>query len=503
MTVYSIEQSITEGDKEIKALFEYVQNHATEFELYDIEKYIFSAVMNVGLAALKCYFAQRGTGDIGSKLITENGIELPQTRRLRQKTYFSIFGKIKISRTCYRDRGYDGIMPLDAQVNLPVRCYSYLLQEWMNLCSVRDTFAESATTLNTLLGLDIKASRFEIVNQESTGSYDKFYKNKAMPSAQEEGQIRVVSFDGKGVPVIKKEAAKIQSRKGKGKKRQKTKEAMVGISYTIDPNIRNPEEVAENLVFPEKAQEKKKKLKEHGKAVPEVKAKNIRRMASLERTKKEVANEILKDTHARLVNGKEPLIVVMDGALSLWILMATVLSGVKWVGILDIIHVVEYLWKVGNALHGEQTPEAKKWVHKQLLAILEGRVGRVIGGLKQTKTKRTLSASQTKAVDAAVSYFTNHREWMRYDEYLSAGYPIGSGVVESTCGHTVKSRMEGAGRRWSIKGAESTLLLRSIYTSKDWDDYWATHRSLVQIQEYSETLKIINSSDDYGVEIAA
>jgi len=48
---------------------------------------------------------------------------------------------------------------------------------------------------------------------------------------------------------------------------------------------------------------------------------------------------------------------------------------------------------------------------------------------------------------------------MRYDEYLKAGYPIGSGVVESTCGHTVKGRMEGTGRRWSVKGAESILLL--------------------------------------------
>jgi len=51
-------------------------------------------------------------------------------------------------------------------------------------------------------------------------------------------------------------------------------------------------------------------------------------------------------------------------------------------------------------------------------------------------------------------------------------YSVGSGVVESTCGYTVKNRMEGTGRRWSIKGAESTLLLRSVYTSSDWNAYW-------------------------------
>ena len=63
----------------------------------------------------------------------------------------------------------------------------------------------------------------------------------------------MVGFDGKGVPVIKKEAAKIKARLGKGEKRQKKKEAMVGVDYTIDRNVRNPEEVAENLVYPEQA----------------------------------------------------------------------------------------------------------------------------------------------------------------------------------------------------------------------------------------------------------
>ena len=130
----------------------------------------------------------------------------------------------------------------------------------MNICSVRDTFGESAITLNKLLGLDIKPSRFEIVSQESTGNYDEFYENKEMPGAKDEGEIQTIGFDGKGVPVIKNEAAKIQARLGKGEKRQKTKEAMAGVSYTVDRNVRSPEEVAENLVYPEKAQEKKEKL---------------------------------------------------------------------------------------------------------------------------------------------------------------------------------------------------------------------------------------------------
>ena len=220
-------------------------------------------------------------------------------------------------------------------------------------------------------------------------------------------------------------------------------------------------------------------------------------MASLERSKEDVMKEIIKDAESRCPDAKGALVVVMDGALCLWSLLTSLLVGVNWVGILDIIHVVEYLWKVANAIHGEATKEGKEWVYQHLVSILEGQVERVIGELKQMLSKRDLKSSQKKALQDAITYFENHREWMRYDEYLSAGYPIGSGVVESTCGHTVKNRMEGTGRRWSIKGAESTLLLRSVYTSKDWETYWLSHQKHEQQRIYSDILPKLGQSDDY------
>jgi hypothetical protein len=187
----------------------------------------------------------------------------------------------------------------------------------------------------------------------------------------------------------------------------------------------------------------------------------------------------------------------MDGALCLWTILTSLLKGMNWVGILDIIHVTEYLWRVGNALYGENTEQGKEWVYDHLIAILQGRVGRVIGGLKQALKKRKLRKSHRKALQDAIMYFENHRKWMRYDQYLAAGYPIGSGVVESTCGHTVKNRMEGTGRRWSIIGAESTLLLRSVYTSNDWDAYWGAHRQLEQSRLYSRVLPVLGFPDQY------
>ncbi len=503
MSPNSIEQRVLEGQLEINQLFEFVMNNAEAMDAYSMEQAIFSRVMGIGLTVMKGYFAQKGTGDVGDVLKLEDGTTLKKEKRLLWKNYFSVFGKFGVPRTCYRTNGLDGVIPLDAQANLPERSYSYLLQDWMNLLSIRDSFGEASVTLNKLLGLGVSPSRFEVVNRESANSYDEFYENKKVPTFENEGEIQVIGFDGKGVPVIKSEAAKILSRLGKGEKRQKTKEAIVGVSYTTDPKVRTPKEVAENLIYPEKEEKGREAVKNQEVKSPPIRAQNPRRMASLERSKKEVMEGIITDAKNRDPDNQRPLVAVMDGALCLWTLLTSLLAGVNWVGILDIIHVAEYLWKVGNVLHGEKTPEGRKWVYDHLLAILQGRVGRVIGGLKQILSKRKLRASQCKALREAISYFENHREWMLYDEYLAAGYPIGSGVVESTCGHTVKSRMEGTGRRWSIKGAESTLLLRSVYTSKDWDAYWEAHRKLERKRLYGNILPKLGYLDEYFSKKAA
>ena len=64
---------------------------------------------------------------------------------------------------------------------------------------------------------------------------------------------------------------------------------------------------------------------------------------------------------------------------------------------------------------------------------------------------------------------------LRYDEYLAAGYPIASGVIEGACRHLVKDRMDITGARWGLERAEAILKLRSLKVSGDLDAYWAFH----------------------------
>ncbi len=72
------------------------------------------------------------------------------------------------------------------------------------------------------------------------------------------------------------------------------------------------------------------------------------------------------------------------------------------------------------------------------------------------------SKEKKKLVEKAITYYENHREYLNYDDCLAKGYPIGTGVVESACGHLVKDRMQKSGARWKIIGAEPVLKLRSV-----------------------------------------
>jgi hypothetical protein len=170
-----------------------------------------------------------------------------------------------------------------------------------------------------------------------------------------------------------------------------------------------------------------------------------------------------------------PLVVLLDGALGRWSLATKRFKEWKRVTfVLDIMHGVGSLWGAANAVCGEASQTGKPWVQQQLTEMLRGRVGSVIGGLRQSLTKQQRRKAVREALAKVSTFFHNHRRWRRYDRDLAAGWPVGTGVVESACGSVVKHRMEGEGQRWSLEGAEAILTLRSLKKSHNNDrrDSW-------------------------------
>ena len=87
-------------------------------------------------------------------------------------------------------------------------------------------------------------------------------------------------------------------------------------------------------------------------------------------------------------------------------------------------------------------------------------------------TVHELKGKAATEVQTVCGYFTNNASRMKYHEYLAAGYPIATGVIEGACRHLVKDRMERSGMRWSVEGAQPMLHIRAIHQSPDRDDFY-------------------------------
>ena len=163
--------------------------------------------------------------------------------------------------------------------------------------------------------------------------------------------------------------------------------------------------------------------------------------------------------------------------------------------VLDIIHAVEYLWTAANALLGERHPDRTAWVRTHLLALLRGQLDTVIDALTTEAAEPDLAATKRDAVAVTIAYYRRNAPFMRYDQHLARGWPIGTGVIESACGHLVKDRMQQAGMRWTKDGAHAILDLRAIRLTNDWDAYWAFHRQRQHARLYGSAGSCSDSPD--------
>jgi hypothetical protein len=489
MDALDVETRIAEAEQALQARLQFAREDAGTLEAHDAEQGLFKRLLPMGLAAMQLSFAQRGTGDMGTAITRADGVTLPQEPTLRGRDDCSLFGKCTVARTCDRTAGDPGIFPLDAQVNLPERCDSYVLPEWMTVFAVEHPFQESSAWFEPRVDREGAESVLREVAQEAPMDDESFYAQRPVPPEATAGALLVVRVDGKGVPMIKAEAVKLKAKLGTGAKRQQKKAALVGVSDTVDPKPRWPEALAELLVEPEAARARRRHEDTRDEAP---RAQQVRRVASLVRTKQKVRELIKADAARRDPQHRKPLVLLLDGALGLWRLAPRLFTPWKRVTcVLDIRPVVGDLWAAANAWCGEASQVGQHGVQRQLTAMLRGWVGDVIGGLRQllTKPRRRQSVRETRGT--VITCLHNHRRWMPYDQYLAMGLPVGTGVVESACGSVVKPRMEGEGKRWSLQGAAAILAWRSLKKSHDDDlrDDWRFHARQVRLRLYGRQPK--------------
>ncbi len=156
------------------------------------------------------------------------------------------------------------------------------------------------------------------------------------------------------------------------------------------------------------------------------------------------------------------VVIIGDGAEWIW---ARTWMFPRRCEILDFWHAIEHAWTFARLQYGKGSIAADDWIQIISKDLRAGKVEQVIADL-QALTGATEEAQEK--LDALISYYTNHAQRMRYDEYLRLGYGIGSGAVESAHKQIVQARLRQAGMRWSEPGAQRILALRLLLLNSDW-----------------------------------
>jgi len=463
------EQAILKGEVQLQEMAALMRRASQEGQPIDeVERQLWQSVLSLGRTLLSGYVAGVGPGDVGPTLAFD-GRELRRLEQMHERRYVSVFGELMIRRYVYgtRETQKHEAVPTDAVLGLPEGHFSHLLQEWDQAFCVQNSYAESGRTVQRVLGIGQSVRSLEQMNASMAEGVQAFRSSASKPPAEQEGSILVLTADGKGVP-MRRDAAQdppaVRGRRKKGEKANKKRMACVGGVYTIDPFVRTPEDVVDEVLRDARKPDRPKPCHK------QLRAELTRQIDGEEQNGKDrVFSWFAQQVKARNPAGRKPVVCVMDGERALWKKLSALMLAV--VCILDLFHVLERLWQAAHCFHPEGSDEARAFVTDRLLRLLRGEVGYVIGGLKQMATKQKLKGTRAGQLSAAIGYLERNRGFMKYNEYLAAGYPIGSGVAEGACRHLVKDRMELTGMRWSIPGAQAMLDLRAVYLNGDWQAF--------------------------------
>lgn len=443
--------------------------------LSEVEREAVARSREVARLSLQAHVDARGDGDIGPALVLE-GTDGPVRlayKRLHTRRILTLAGELAVTRMGYGAPGQDSLHPLDADLRLPGRSFSYEVQRHLARAAVCGPFDEAVHVVGELTGVTIPKRSAEQIVIDAAADVDSFYERRGAAGPLAEREIVVGAIDCKGIPMVKPEPAQRVARRKKGEKPNKKKMATVAAVFEAAPRRRTPETVLESL-FCEGPTPKRRRNRQR--------PKNKRVWASLLAGKDSFISEVKAEMTRRDPDRRRTWVIVTDGERALQRRVASSFTDVTLV--LDLLHVMEKLWRVGHALHAEGSPDAVAFVRERADRILHGQVSQVVKGFRSTVTKRGLKGQKAKTITEVANYLYANRERMRYDLYLKRGWPIASGAVEGACKCLVRDRFERSGMRWTPAMAEAMLKLRAVYLSDDWDAYWKWHVEQDQVRLY-------------------
>jgi hypothetical protein len=408
----------------------------------------------------------------GTDQVTRTRLETGHSRLLA-----TLFGTVTVTRCAWRKPGAANYCPADAALSLPAGRHSHSLAKLAAIEAARGSFGAAHDAVTRRCGPVIGKRQLEESVVRAAADIPAFYAAR-IPEPCTPGTLLILPADCKGVVMrpgaLRAATAKAAERLGKmrtrlasGEKPNRKRMAALVAVYDAVPAKRRPHDV---IALPGGR---------HGTRGlrPGPKARGKWLAGSVRRDPGEVIAAAFDEAGARDPGHQRTWVVLVDGAEhQLDLIRAEAARRAVPVHIvIDLIHLMEYIWGAAWSLHEAGDPAAEDWVAVKALAVLAGDSERISQEITAEADAAGLAGSRRNGAAACVRYLDGKREYLRYDQALQAGWPIATGVIEGACRHVIGDRLSIGGARWGLDGAEAVLTLRAVISNGDFREYWRFH----------------------------
>lgn len=161
-----------------------------------------------------------------------------------------------------------------------------------------------------------------------------------------------------------------------------------------------------------------------------------------------------------------------DGARGLWRVFDERFQPYA-TGVLDFYHAAQNLWSGLKVWLDGRTSRCQNWFAQARHRLRHGQTNDVLDDIKAAAALPGLPASAQQSLTKLYNYLDKHRDHIQYDTLKEMGFPIGSGLVESTCKWLIQQRFKGVGMRWSEDGFNHLLHLRLAWVNGRFDSFFS------------------------------
>ena len=175
----------------------------------------------------------------------------------------------------------------------------------------------------------------------------------------------------------------------------------------------------------------------------------------------------LVETHRRGLERATEVCAVQDGAE--WLQGMVDYHRADAVRILDFAHAAEYVNEIGQTVQAAGGRLPATWLKGVLHRLKHQGPQRVLKHLAWLAARYP-----NPTIQENLTYLQKREAHMQYPTYQEAGWPIGSGSVESANKVVVEARLKGAGMRWGRHNVNPMLVLRNAVCNRRWHETWTT-----------------------------